>query len=430
MKTASPENSNDARDSRPVATPNCAENGEKHPAFGQDLPPWEAALLVATRRDALRRIMIPSCKRLATIAFVLIAVLLSLGTWHYYVTAPWTRNGSVRVQVANIAPQISGKIVELLVSDNQFVHKGDVLYVIDPFDFEIAVRISKTLVEQRAADLEVKQAESARRQNLSDLATTPEQQQVYAGNAAEAKAAYEAAQHQLAQAELNLKRTKVLSPVEGYVTNLLLRAGDYALTGVSNISVIDSNSFWIDGYFEETKLARVCVGESVEAHLMGYSQSIIGHVKTVTRGISVSNAANGIQGLPTVDPVYTWVRLAQRVPVRVAIDRVPPGVPLVSGMTATVTVREPSIGGHTSWFDRVRSSILDPVSDLFGKQQSVRPDCLQDSSRGPAEAEAIPYSKVPSIPSPDAIEPGLAPGIDDSPRLPESVKPNALTHPD
>jgi multidrug resistance efflux pump len=428
MKTASPDN--DLRHSRPVAAPNCAENGEKHSAFGQDLPPWEAALLMATRRDALRRIMVASCKRLATIAFVLIAVLLSLGTWHYYVTAPWTRNGSVRVQVANIAPQISGKIVELRVSDNQFVHKGDVLYVIDPFDFEIAVRISKTLVEQRAADLEVKQAESARRQNLSDLATTPEQQQVYAGNAAEAKAAYEAAQHQLAQAELNLKRTKVLSPVEGYVTNLLLRTGDYALTGVSNISVIDSNSFWIDGYFEETKLARVCVGEPVEAHLMGYSQPIIGHVKTVTRGISVSNAANGIQGLPTVDPVYTWVRLAQRVPVRVAIDSVPPGVPLVSGMTATVTVREPSSGGHTSWFDRVRSSILDPVSDLFGKRQSVRPDCLQDSSRGPAEAEAIPYSKVPSIPSPDAIEPGLAPGLDASPRNLTVVKPGDSLHSD
>jgi multidrug resistance efflux pump len=249
-------------------------------------------------------------KHLSTLALALVAVLISLVTWQHYVTAPWTRNGTVRVQVANVAPQISGKIVELRVADNQFVHKGDVLYVIDPFDFEIAVRIGKTTVDQRAADLEVKQAENTRRQHLSNLATTPEEQQIFAGNAVQAKAAYEAAGHQLAQAELNLKRTSVVSPVNGYVTNLLLRVGDYAVTGVSNISVIDSDSFWIDGYFEETKMAGVCVDDRAEAQLMGYSRPILGHVRTVTRGVSVSNAAAGTQGLPNVDPIYTWVRLA------------------------------------------------------------------------------------------------------------------------
>lgn len=369
-------------------------------------------------RRAAGRFMLSAGKHLATLGIALVAVLISVATWQYYVTAPWTRNGSVRVQVANVAPQIPGKIVELRVADNQFVHKGDVLYVVDPFDFEVAVRVGKALVDQRAADLEVKQAEFDRRQHLSNLATTPEEQQIFAGNAAQAKAAYEAAAHQLAQAELNLKRTSVTSPVDGYVTNLLLRAGDYAVTGVSNISIIDSHSFWIDGYFEETKMARVCVGDRAEAQLVGYLKPILGHVKTVTRGISVSNAAAGTQGLPNVDPIYTWVRLAQRVPVRVAIDSVPPDVPLVSGMTATVTIRQPSADDRQTRFDQFRASFVDPVADLFGAGRPPRANCLQATSQQRPEVEAVPYSREPAVPPADRIAPGLTPGIDVSPRLP------------
>ncbi|WP_456617601.1 biotin/lipoyl-binding protein [Bradyrhizobium sp. P5_C12] len=383
-----------------------------------DKAPWQATPSTASRREAIGRFMAGAGRHLATLAIALVAVLISVATWQHYVTAPWTRNGSVRVQVANVAPQVPGKIVELRVADNQFVHKGDVLYVIDPFDFEVAVRVGKAVVDQRAADLEVKQAEFDRRQHLSDLAATPEEQQIFAGNATQAKAAYEAAAHQLAQAELNLKRTNVTSPVDGYVTNLLLRVGDYAVTGVSNVSVIDSNSFWIDGYFEETKMARVCVGDRAEAQLVGYSRPILGHVKTVTRGISVSNAAAGTQGLPNVDPIYTWVRLAQRVPVRVAIDTVPPDVPLVSGMTATVTIRQPAAVGRQTWFDQLRASLVDPVSDWFGKGRPPRPNCLQSTSQQLPEVEAIPYAREPSVPPAEKVAPGLAPGIDASPRLP------------
>ncbi|QOG20724.1 MULTISPECIES: biotin/lipoyl-binding protein [Bradyrhizobium] len=370
------------------------------------------------QRKAAVRFIRAAGKHLATLGIALTAIVIAAATWQHYVTAPWTRNGSVRVQVANVAPQVAGKIVELRVADNQFVHKGDVLYVIDPFDFEVAVRVGKALVDQRAADLVVKKAEFDRRQHLSDLATTPEEQQIYAGNAAQAKAAYEAATHQLAQAELNLKRTSVVSPVDGYVTNLLLRAGDYAVTGVSNVSVIDSNSFWIDGYFEETKMARVCVGDRAEAQLVGYPSPILGHVKTVTRGISASNAATGTQGLPNVDPIYTWVRLAQRVPVRLAIDTVPPDVPLVSGMTATVTIRQPSAGGGQSWFDRFRASFVDPVVDLVGAGRPPRPDCLQAASQQRPEVEALPYTREPAVPPAEKIAPGLTPGIDASPRQP------------
>jgi multidrug resistance efflux pump len=353
-------------------------------------------------------------KHLSTLALACVAIVLSLLAWQHYVTAPWTRNGTVRVQVANVAPQISGKIVDLRVVDNQFVHKGDVLYAIDPFDFEVAVRIAKATVDQRAADLEVKQTEAARREHLSNLATTPEEQQIFTGNAVQAKAAFEAAGHQLAQAEVNLKRTKVVSPVNGYVSNLLLRVGDYAVTGVSNISIIDSDSFWIDGYFEETKMAGVCVGDHVEAQLMGYSQPIVGHVKTVTRGVSVSNAAAGTQGLPNVDPIYTWVRLAQRVPVRVAIDRVPPGVPLVSGLTATVTILTNAAGPRQTLLSNLHASVVSPISDFFRGQPPPRPDCLTATFES-SEADTLPVSTVPVSPSPEKVEPGLTPGLDVSP---------------
>src|SRR5215469_6098018 len=336
-----------ARDA-PVIQP--ATRAEPEEPAQQKVPPDEVRTS-STRVPALRWLL--ACvKRLTTLAIALIAVVMALVTWDYYVTAPWTRDGRVRVQVASVAPQVSGQITELRVGDDQYVHKGDVLYVIDPFDFEVALRVAKADVQQKAADLQVKEMQSERRQRLSDLATTPEQQQTFAGSAVQAKAAFEAAQQQEAQAEINLRRTRVRSPVNGYVTNLQMRVGDYAHQGSVNISVIDTDSYWIDGYFEETKLARVCIGDRMEAKLMGYAQPVLGHVVSVTRGIGVSDAAAGTQGLPNVNPVFTWVRLAQRVPVRIAIDRVPSGVPLVSGLSATVTIKDEAVGANTqssSW---------------------------------------------------------------------------------
>ncbi len=354
-------------------------------------------------------------KRVATLAIALLAIVVALVTWQHYVTAPWTRDGSVRVQVANVAPQVSGQINELRVVDNQFVHKGDVLYTIDPFDFEVAQRTGVATAQQRAADLQVKQVASERRQHLTDLATTPEEQQTFAGNAVQAKAALDAAQQQLAQAQINLKRTKVVSPVNGYVTNLLMRVGDFAHAGTSNISIIDADSFWIDGYFEETKMAQVCVGDRAEAKLMGYSQPIVGHVETITRGISVSNAAAGTQGLPNVDPVFTWVRLAQRVPVRISIDNVPPGVPLVSGMTATVTVRRAEGTDDGRWVDRVRAELVERFSNLINDPPQ-RPNCLPLLTTQRPPAESLPTENLPPAMAPEQINPGLAPGMNLAPR--------------
>ena len=318
-------------------------------------------------------------RKIATAGIAVAAVLIALVTWDQYNAGPWTRDGRVRVQVASVAPQISGQITELRIVDNQFVHKGDLLYVIDPFDFDVALRTNKAILQQRVADLNVKDLQSERRRRLSDLASSTEEKQIYEGNALQAKAAVDSAEQQVRQAEINLQRSEVRSPVNGIVTNLLLREGDYAHQGATNVSIIDTDSYWVDGYFEETKLARLCVGDRAEAKLLGYPAPITGHIATVTRGVSVSNAAASTQGLPNVDPVYTWVRLAQRVPVRIAIDNVPPGVPLVSGLTATVTIRDGKDGENRTLLQRVRAELKTSFFGLIG-EASARPGCIPSPS--------------------------------------------------
>ena len=337
---------------------------------------------LARRRSGGMRAARFLLRKVATVGIAVVAVLVALLTWDYYNAGPWTRDGRVRVQVASVAPQISGQIKELRIADNQFVHKGDLLYVIDPFDFEVALLSSKATLQQKAADLNVKELQSERRRRLTDLSASTEEKQVYEGNAIQAKAAVDSARQQVAQSEINLQRTEVRSPVNGIVTNLLLREGDYAHQGATNVSIIDADSYWVDGYFEETKLARLCVGDRAEAKLMGYAAPIIGHIATVTRGVSVSNAAASTQGLPNVDPVYTWVRLAQRVPVRIAIDHVPLGVPLVSGLTATVTIRDGKDGENGTILQRVRAQLETSFFGLIGGA-SAQQGCIPDPSPAP-----------------------------------------------
>ena len=345
-------------------------------AYPNNKPIVSTGKSVARRRAGALRTARFLLRKAATAAIAVVAVLIALVAWDHYNAGPWTRDGRVRVQVASVAPQISGQITELRIVDNEFVHKGDLLYVIDPFDFDVALRTNKAILQQKMADLNVKDLQSERRRRLSDLASSTEEKQVYEGSALQAKAAVDSAKQQVRQAEINLQRTEVRSPVNGIVTNLLLREGDYAHLGATNVSIIDTDSYWVDGYFEETKLARLCVGDRAEAKLMGYSAPITGHIATVTRGVSVSNAAASTQGLPNVDPVYTWVRLAQRVPVRIAIDNVPPGVPLVSGLTATVTIRD---GENGTFLQRVRAELKTGFFGLIGGA-SGRPGCIPGPS--------------------------------------------------
>jgi multidrug resistance efflux pump len=275
---------------------------------------------------------------LITLAAVAAAVVLGRAMWEAYMGAPWTRDGTVRVYVVTMAPQVAGQIVQLPVKDNQFVHKGDLLLVIDPTDYKIAVSLREAAVQQAQANMQNVEREAQRRQELTSLAVTKEEKQTYASNAVVAQAQYQQAVANLNQARVNLERTQIRSPVNGWVTNLLAQLGDYANVGTNVISVVDADSFWVDGYFEETNLAPIRVGDPARIKLMGYTQIVRGHVDSIARAINVANAQPNGQGLANVNPIFTWVRLAQRIPVRVHIDQVPDGVVLAAGMTATVQI--------------------------------------------------------------------------------------------
>lgn len=303
---------------------------------------------------------------------LLVAGIVLLALWEHYTAQPWTRDGEVRVQVANIAPQVSGQIVSVQVHDNQYVHKGNVLYTIDRFDFEVSLASADATARQRKVAMNVDQLQSVRRKELTTLSTSVEEKQQYQGTAEQSSATYAQAVAQQSQARINLDRTIVRSTVNGYVTNLLMRVGDYATQGTSNIQVIDADSYWVDGYFEETKLAPIRVGDPAEVRLMGYRDPILGHVESITRGIASSNATSSAQGLPSVNSVYTWVRLAQRIPVRIHIDQVPPTVVLAAGMTATVTVH-PLHPLPASSYDGPGAGLVAWTSDRMEHRQRAAP---------------------------------------------------------
>ena len=281
----------------------------------------------------------------ATLAALTAAVALSWLAWNYYEYAPWTRDGRVRVYTVQVAPEVSGTVVELPVRDDQFVRAGDVLFRIDPRTFANAVKQAEGKLGQARAQAAYLGDQAKRRAALSELAVSKEQQENASGTAQAADSAVTAAEGELDQARLNLERTTVRSNVEGWVTNLLLQKGSFATSGRTAVTLVDAASFWVEGYFEETQMRRIAIGDAVRVALMAFPDTgVVGHVSGIGRGIDISDATPGVQGLPSVNPVFTWVRLAQRVPVHVDFDDVPCPVVLTSGQTATVTVLDRKAG--------------------------------------------------------------------------------------
>lgn len=280
-----------------------------------------------------------------TISFVAIATVIAAQAWIRSERMPWTRDGRVGADVVQIAPEVSGTVGAVAVADNQYVHRGDVLYVIDPERFRLAVASAQADAEARRQEMLVREATAQRRSQLRERdIVSQENLQQTSGAAAVAAAEYRRAATALDLAKLDLARSTIRSPVDGYVTNLRLRPGDYATAGVTKIAVLDSASFWITGYFEETKLRHIRVGSPAQITLMGFDRPVSGHVESIGRGIDNGNDAPGHLGLPSVEATFSWVRLAQRIPVRIHIDRVPPGIELAAGMTASVAVGPAIVG--------------------------------------------------------------------------------------
>ena len=228
---------------------------------------------------------------LITLATVALAVPLGWAMWDAYMGAPWTRDGTVRAYVVTMAPEVAGRIVELPVVDNQFVHKGDLLMTIDPTNYRIAVSLAEAAVQQTEANGAERRARGATPDGAERQAVTVEEQQILQANAVAAQAQHQQALANLEQARVNLERTRILSPVNGWVTNLLAQLGDYANVGDNTISLVDADSFWVDGYFEETNLGPIRVGDPATIKLMGYARSCAA-TSTASRAPSTSRTRN------------------------------------------------------------------------------------------------------------------------------------------
>ena len=267
------------------------------------------------------------------------AILVAIALWRHYMYSPWTRDGRVRADVISVAPDVSGIVVDVPVHENQLVQRGDVLFHVDAERYRIALAQADAAVAARKVDYELKRREAARRASLSGVVVSSESQDSSASSASAAAAQFQEAQAARDTAALNLQRTAVLAPVDGYVTNLDVFAGDYASAGRPVLAMIDSHSFRINGYFEETKLPYMHVGDAVSILMMSGGPTLHGHIESLARGITDRDNPSGPRLLADVNPTFNWVRLAQRVPVRIAFDQIPDGVVLASGMTCTVIVR-------------------------------------------------------------------------------------------
>ncbi|GGD16114.1 MULTISPECIES: biotin/lipoyl-binding protein [Franconibacter] len=272
-----------------------------------------------------------------TLSAAAVAALLAFMMWKHYAQTPWTRDGRVRADVVQTAPDVSGPVISVAVRDNQWVNRGDVLYSIDPRWLKLAVVSAQADVEAKRHEMLMRQDAARRRARIKGVISDEDLQQTEsASNVAAAN--YHGALAALELAQLNLAHASVRSPVAGYVTHLRLRPGDYATAGETKVAIIDAHSFWVVGYFEETKLRHIRVGNTAHISLMGQAPAIAGHVESIGRGIGDNNDETGGLGLPDVEPTFSWVRLAQRIPVRIHIDTLPEGVELVAGLSASIAI--------------------------------------------------------------------------------------------
>jgi len=273
-----------------------------------------------------------------TLAVVLLALLAGWWLWHFYMIAPWTRDARVRADVVTIAPDVSGWVVELKVRDNQQVQAGDLLMSIDRERYQAALEKARALAETRRQQLNLRQHEASRRVHLGPQAISAELRENAQINAEIARAEFQQAEAEVKLAELNLARSEVRAPRAGQITNLHLAQGNYVQAGQAVMALVADDSFYVQAYFEETKLPGIRVGAPAEVILMSGGEPLQGKVQSISRGITDRNAAADAQLLADVEPTFNWVRLAQRIPVRIELDELPKELLLSAGMTASVRV--------------------------------------------------------------------------------------------
>ncbi|WP_194712562.1 efflux RND transporter periplasmic adaptor subunit [Noviherbaspirillum soli] len=274
---------------------------------------------------------------LVTLVAVGAAVVAGAGLWQRYEVQPWTRDGRIKANVIQVAPDVTGQVTRMLVHDNQQVARGETLFEIDRARFELALRQAEASLQAQRTALDQAENEARRNRQLGNLVSQENREQGQA-RVNQLRAALDQALVARDVARLNLERTRVAASSDGIVTNLDLQAGAYVSAGHPVLALVDRNSFYAEGYFEETKLPGISLGDAVSVSLMGTKQQLAGHVDSFAQGIADRDRNTAGNLLPNVNPTFNWVRLAQRIPVRIALDRVPEGVRLVSGQTVTVEV--------------------------------------------------------------------------------------------
>ncbi|MDH4581170.1 HlyD family secretion protein [Pseudomonas sp. BN415] len=277
---------------------------------------------------------------LVTLSLVVVALVAGYGLWQHYMLAPWTRDARVRADVVVISPDVSGWVMDLKVQDNQQVKAGDLLLSVDRERYVAAMEKARAVADTRQHQLRLREHEASRRQHLGPQAISAELRENALITAEVARAEFREAQAELKVAELNLARSELHAPRNGQVTNLRLAQGNYVSAGQPVMALVDDGSFYVQAYFEETKLPRIKVGAPVKVWLMSADEPLAGKVESISRGITDRNAIPDTQLLANVEPTFNWVRLAQRIPVRIKLDKVPEDVILSAGMTASVTVEE------------------------------------------------------------------------------------------
>ncbi|CAK9891912.1 MULTISPECIES: efflux RND transporter periplasmic adaptor subunit [Pseudomonas] len=273
---------------------------------------------------------------------LLVVTLATVLVWQmvmYYMFAPWTRDGHIRADVIQIAPDVSGLIQQVEVRDNQVVKRGDVLFTIDQDRFHLALRQAQATLAERKETLAQAQREARRNRGLGNLVAA-EQLEESQSRQARAESALAQAQVAVDAAQLNLDRSVVRSPVDGYLNDRAPRAHEFVSAGRPVLSVVDSDSYHVDGYFEETKLAGIHIGQAVDIRVLGDNTRLSGRVQSIAAGIEDRDRSSGANLLPNVNPAFSWVRLAQRIPVRIAFDEVPADFRMIAGRTATVSILE------------------------------------------------------------------------------------------
>jgi multidrug resistance efflux pump len=274
---------------------------------------------------------------LVTLVAVGAAAVAGAGLWQRYEVQPWTRDGRIKANVIQVAPDVTGQVTRMLVHDNQQVARGETLFEIDRARFELALRQAEASLQAQRTALDQAENEARRNRELGNLVSQENREQGQA-RVNQLRAALDQALVARDVARLNLDRTRVAASSDGIVTNLDLQAGAYVSAGHPVLALVDRNSFYAEGYFEETKLPGISLGDPVSVSLMGTKQQLSGHVDSFAQGIADRDRNTAGNLLPNVNPTFNWVRLAQRIPVRIALDRVPEGVRLVSGQTVTVDV--------------------------------------------------------------------------------------------